>query len=121
MSYYFIFSLFCKKVKIICKEHDIFEQTPHSHLSGCGCPKCSGTEKLTTEKFIEKSKELHGEKYDYSKAEYVKNSSKIRIICKEHGKFNIKAATHIYGSGCTKCDEYKFNKITKKYYGIIQR
>lgn len=28
------------KVKIICKEHGWFLQTPHSHLSGNGCPKC---------------------------------------------------------------------------------
>jgi hypothetical protein len=31
------------KVKIICEEHGIFEQTPHEHLDGCGCPKCSHT------------------------------------------------------------------------------
>ncbi|MCK9445521.1 hypothetical protein M0Q50_01340 [bacterium] len=30
------------KVKIICKEHDIFEQTPHAHLGQKqGCPKCA--------------------------------------------------------------------------------
>ena len=30
------------KVPIRCKIHGIFEQTPHSHMSGgCGCPKCS--------------------------------------------------------------------------------
>jgi hypothetical protein len=29
-----------KKVCIICPEHGEFWQTPHSHLKGCGCPKC---------------------------------------------------------------------------------
>lgn len=29
-----------KKVKIICPEHGIFEQLPHDHLRGCGCPFC---------------------------------------------------------------------------------
>jgi hypothetical protein len=29
-----------KKVKIICKKHGIFEQTPHNHLSGTGCHSC---------------------------------------------------------------------------------
>lgn len=29
-----------KKVKIICREHGIFEQTPHKHLYGRGCPQC---------------------------------------------------------------------------------
>jgi hypothetical protein len=28
------------KVKIICKEHGIFEQTPHDHLTAHGCKKC---------------------------------------------------------------------------------
>ena len=30
-----------KKVKIICPVHGIFSQDPHTHLKGCGCPKCS--------------------------------------------------------------------------------
>jgi very-short-patch-repair endonuclease len=59
---------------------------------------------------------VHDYKYEYNMEQYnLGLNSKIGIICKEHGKFNLKAATHIYGSGCTKCDEYKFNKITKKY------
>lgn len=29
------------KVKIVCKEHGVFEQTPSSHFQGAGCPKCS--------------------------------------------------------------------------------
>ena len=28
------------KIKIICKEHGIFEQIPNSHLNGNGCKKC---------------------------------------------------------------------------------
>lgn len=29
------------KVKIVCKDHGVFEQTPYSHLRGDGCPRCS--------------------------------------------------------------------------------
>ena len=29
-----------KKIKIICKKHGVFEQTPISHLRGSGCPDC---------------------------------------------------------------------------------
>jgi hypothetical protein len=29
------------RVKIICKEHGMFEQTPQHHKRGSGCPKCS--------------------------------------------------------------------------------
>jgi len=31
------------KVKIICLEHGIFEQTPNSHLNGVGCPICKSS------------------------------------------------------------------------------
>lgn len=31
------------KIKIICKKHGLFEQTPHSHLRGRGCPKCNSS------------------------------------------------------------------------------
>lgn len=29
------------KIKIVCNKHGIFEQTPHHHLSGSGCPICN--------------------------------------------------------------------------------
>lgn len=29
------------KIKILCKKHGIFLQTPKSHLKGSGCPKCN--------------------------------------------------------------------------------
>lgn len=31
------------KVKIICPEHGVFEQTPNGHLSGYGCPFCTSS------------------------------------------------------------------------------
>jgi len=33
--------------------------------------------KLTTEEFIERAKKVHGDKYDYSKVEYVDNKTNI--------------------------------------------
>jgi len=43
--------------------------------------------KLTTEQFIEKARAIHGDKYDYSKVEYVNAKTKVCIVCKEHGEF----------------------------------
>lgn len=31
------------KVKLLCHEHGVFEQTPHNHLTGRGCPSCAAT------------------------------------------------------------------------------
>ena len=55
-------------------EHGEFWQRPSKHLSGQGCPKCGHNKvwekrgKTTTGEFIAKAREVHGDKYDYSKA-----------------------------------------------------
>ena len=59
--------------------------------------------KLTTEEFIKKAREVHGDKYDYSKVEYVNAQTKICIICKEHGEFLQRASHHTEGMGCPIC------------------
>lgn len=59
--------------------------------------------KLTTEEFIRRAKEVHGDKYDYSKVEYVNNTTKVCIICPTHGEFWQKPNTHIQKKGCKKC------------------
>lgn len=40
-----------------------------------------------TKLFIDKAKKIHGDKYDYSRVEYVKNNLKVIIICRVHGEF----------------------------------
>ena len=45
------------------------------------------TRKKTTDEFVQEAKEIHGDKYDYSKAKYVNSNTKVTIICKEHGEF----------------------------------
>ena len=59
------------KICIICKKHGEFWQIARNHLSGNGCPKCSKTQKGNLKTFIEKAKRVHGDKYDYSKVEYI--------------------------------------------------
>ena len=60
--------------------------------------------KLTTEEFIKKAKEIHGEKYDYSKVEYKDAYTKVIILCKEHGEFAQTPHNHIScKAGCPKC------------------
>ncbi len=60
-------------------------------------------QKLTTERFIEKSKQKHKNKYDYSLTEYQNDKSKVKIICPEHGIFEQVAGYHTGGRGCQKC------------------
>ena len=91
------------KVCIICPIHGEFWQTPASHLMGNACPKCGGKTKLNTDKFIHRAKEIHGDKYDYSKVEYINATTKVCIICPIHGEFWQTPAKHLSGKGCKKC------------------
>jgi len=100
------------KIKIICNSHGIFTQKPSNHLLGQGCPKCGGKNK-TTEEFIDEAKLLHGDKYDYSLADYKKSKSRIKIICSIHGVFEQNPNNHLSGAGCPKCDNK--NKTTDEF------
>ena len=109
------------KVCIICPEHGEFWQTPHSHLNGRGCKKCgvkqrSKLKTFTTEQFIEKAKKVHGDKYDYSRVEYININEKVCIICHEkdkygieHGEFWQRAEDHLNGFGCRMCSKTYLN------------
>ena len=93
------------RVNIICKIHGIFTQTPYYHLTSLsgGCSKCSGNYKYSSEEWIEKAKELYGDKYDYSKVNYIGARKKIIIICKSHGEFKQEPSNHLNNHGCPKC------------------
>lgn len=96
------------KVKIICPEHGVFEQTPNEHLRGRGCPKCANIShanktRKSIEKYIQQAREVHGDKYDYSKMIYVNNYTDIEIICPEHGSFFQNPKGHLRGYGCPQC------------------
>ena len=78
--------------------------------------------KLTTEEFIEKAKVVHGDRYDYSKVEYVDLKTKVCIICKKHGEFWQVPHSHIKGHGCKKCaNKIKQPKQTYTQEEIIAR
>lgn len=100
-----------EKIKIICKKHGEFEQTPLHHIhSKSGCPKCgfdisSRKIRITNEDFIERSKLIHKEKYDYSLVKMNLSSNKVIIICPKHGKFKQIAMSHLIGQGCPICKE----------------
>ena len=131
----------CEKVKIICPTHGIFEQFPNNHINQKqGCPVCKRkeslqkrtgkTKKLTTEEFIKKAKEIHGDKYDYSLVDYKNSHIKVKIICPIHGIFEQTPNNHLNGQDCPSCkisngekeiakwlDKNGFkNKYKKEYY-----
>jgi len=109
------------KVKIICPHHGVFNQEPSSHLRGNGCVKCRNEKykneyRKTTDYFISRSKEKHGDKYDYSLVEYLDSKNTVKIICHKHGEFNQLPHNHLSGSGCNMC---KSSKGEKKIFNSL--
>lgn len=101
------------KVKIICPTHGEFLQQPNNHLQGQGCPKCKGHTKLSTNEFVERAKETHHNKYDYSKVEYCGTHNDVCIICPIHGEFWQTPHNHLKGQGCPICNESKLELEVK--------
>ena len=116
------------KLTIICKKHGEFNQVAYSHINGQGCPICgiiqrANIRRSNNEEFIEKAKEKHGDKYDYSKVEYISSSEKVIIICKKHGEFLQQPNNHITGQGCPTCvnkTEAKLYEQMKTIYPYLQ-
>ena len=57
----------------------------------------------TKENFITRANEIHNNKYDYSKVEYINNRTKTCIICPEHGEFWQTPEVHLRGCVCLVC------------------
>lgn len=110
-----------EKVIIICKTHGEFEQTPGKHMimeqkcPSCKFTKLSKTFSSTTEEFIQKATDIHGNKYSYDKVVYVNNREKVEIYCKVCKDYFTKSpGKHIYKAdpqGCTVCSRKKGNEL----------
>lgn len=88
------------KSKIIIKDkYGFCEIRADQFLSG-GNTSLSNTINKT-EYFINKAKEIHGNKYDYSKVIYINGKSKVKIIS-EYGEFLQTPNSHLAGDGCPK-------------------
>lgn len=114
-------------VKIICRQHGVFEQSPNSHMNKRGCPKC-GIEaramksRLSPDEFIKRSSERHSNKYNYDLVIYKGNYHKVDIICPKHGVFQQIPYDHSSGKGCNKCaNEVRKIKKTKSQDEILKR
>jgi len=92
------------KVEIVCRVHGSWFQTPSNHLRGKGCRKCYNTlQILDSEEFCNKAISLHGNRYDYSKVNYVGYSTEVEIICRIHGSFYQTPDAHLHSKGCFQC------------------
>ena len=98
----------------------VFKQKPQVHiLHKCGCPECGRRKNALArrrpiEKFVEKAKAKHGDRYDYSNARYDGDTLNVIIRCPVHGEVTVDAAKHLQGCICPKCREEK-KMTTEKF------
>lgn len=98
-------------VKITCLDHNYSREIKLTSLkykkTEFICNRCSHEKynrkfEYSKEKWIEESKKIHGDKYDYSKME--DHGLHRTIICPKHGEFKQNIYNHVYlGNGCPKC------------------
>ena len=113
------------KVIITCPEHGDFLQTPNKHHAGQGCPECAATTRTKKntkglEQFVEDSRKIYGDLYDYSKAEYTHSGASLIIVCPTHGSFNQTPSNHLKGRGCPYCQEKgQSSKVERLIYNHL--
>ena len=64
------------------------------------------SQKITSEEFIKKAINIHGDLYNYTKVIFIDYLTPVEIICKTHGIFKLKPRSHV-------CDKTKCPKCTK--------
>lgn len=98
-----------EKVKIICENDHIFEQTPNGHLSGNGCNICFKLKvgewnRKSKEEFIKDACIVHGNLFDYSNVQYERGNKPINILCRNGHSFWQTPENHLAGKGCKFCN-----------------
>lgn len=111
------------KVEIVCPVHGSFLQMPFKHLQGQGCPDCRKNADVTQEMFIERARQMHGDRYDYSCVHYQGMWVPVEIICPVHGSFFQMPAKHVKTGksgtqGCPECRYIRQRQTFQTRYGV---
>jgi hypothetical protein len=85
-----------------------FEAQPNNISQGkwckvCGYKSSAETQSMKLDEFLTRSKEIHGNKYDYSKVTMNGGKNEVNIICSIHGEFLQTPFNHLQGNGCKEC------------------
>lgn len=92
------------KIRIHCPLHGEVEVGMRNHLRGSRCLRCAGKAKLTTAEFIAEARQVHGDRYDYSRTVYTNRKAPVEVICRTHGSFFPTPSNHVgLKTGCPAC------------------
>lgn len=96
--------------RVQCKTHEVcYLQRVDNYTRGqLGCPlgkKTKQSKAQTKDKkyHISQFRKIHGDKYDYSLFEPNGSKGKVKVICPEHGVFEVRTSRHKFGNGCPVC------------------
>lgn len=106
-------------VVITCPLHGNFTKTPMNHLQGQGCQQCgsvsqSKSQQLSYSQFVEKAREIHGNRYIYKET-----ASKVQVVCRVHGEISTSSSNHLQGKGCQTCGAIRAARLRTNYYKDI--
>ena len=109
------------KLEIICTKHGKFITTYYKFIDKKrGCKECEKEyhkeqrRLYYQEKFIEESKKVHNNFYNYNKVYYRGKDVKVIITCPKHGDFEQTPHEHKAGSGCKECARERSVALNRK-------
>lgn len=110
------------KSTFICNIHGIFEQTPECHYKSNGCKKCGNKSRIRRDskiknaapKFIERIKNMYGDRFDYSRIDYKGQKVKVELVCNIHGSFWQYPSDLKQGHHCQSCGRASTGEAIKK-------
>jgi len=113
-------------IEVSCPVHGKFSIMAMKHLAGQGCRQCgrirtSDSSRQSTDYFINKSREIHGNKYDYSNSVYISSQTYIEIICPIHGSFFMWPNNHYSGNGCKICARKGYSQVSIRWLNFEAR
>lgn len=96
-----------------------WKTTPRVLLGNHGCPICNmknGHAKMRSSQddVVQKLLEIYGDKYDFSKVEYVNARTKIEVVCKKHGSFFTMPHDLFNLHGCPYCRQSRGEQMVKR-------
>lgn len=71
--------------------------------------------RLYQSEVIEQFINIHGDRYNYTKVNYINDNTKVTIICSIHGEFEQTPSNHKRGQNCPKCNNRKLSLNDIKY------
>lgn len=98
-----------RKVKVTCTVHNEMYMCDRANIVVGHGTKCCRNALMRTkhqtsvDEFIQRSHQVHGELYDYTRVVYTNTHTKVQIVCSLHGEFLQTPLNHLHGAGCPVC------------------